>query len=617
MAEFFRVGYQRNEKMLFLRQVSTQEEVIQHLEEGGFENIREIVAKGQFAIKHYTESYLVNGEFEPDTMMENLGVETDNAVAEGYTALRATGEMSWVYMEENLTDKLIKYESLLNDSFPDRFAGICMYDTRIFEPGVMLKILSTHPQAIIKRKLFHNIYYMPPDEFLGPNVEHATLSRWMNNIQERHRVEEQLIASKLEAEKAVQAKASFLATMSHEIRNPVNGIIGSVDMLAHTPVAEEQKDYVNIIQSSAKHLYTVVNDVLDFSKIENGKMELSMAPLQLSILIRDAINLCQYSTQKNLAVSLKSDVHSSCPNFIIGDETRLRQILVNLIGNACKFTDEGQVVVSVIPLTQDTPSFDGAEPVTKDKIWLEFSVADSGNGIAPVDQARLFQRFTQIDVTRKWAGTGLGLAICKQLVEAMNGQIFVKSVIGQGSTFSFRVPVALPANQTPQITSTVSPKRTKSPIRSAPAPATSSVIPPRPAESKLPYDFSHESVLVVEDNIPNQKILKHMLEKLRCRVEIASNGFQAIEMACQDMYSIVFMDMYMPQCDGLTAVKQIRANYAAKGKTPPKLISFTGTYDPRLMNTVDDILLKPVNFDTLLKIVSKYCKNNFAPVEKG
>lgn len=644
LSEFYRVGLEKNDKMMYFLNETSAETVIKLLEEGGVTGIRDCAERGQFTARHYSEVYITNGVFTPEDMVARLALETEKCLVEGYSSLRICGDMSWVHSEPNLTSKLIKYESLLNNGFPDAYVALCMYDTRLFKASDMLQVLSTHPQAIINEKFLQNIYYMPPEDYLGADVDRAMLNRWMHNIEERKSIEEQLIASRMEAEKAAHAKSSFLATMSHEIRNPTNGIIGSVDMLAHTNITPDQKEYVNIIQSSAKHLYRVVNDVLDFSKIESGKLELAKLPVKVKELLEDSLRLCQYSIQKNLAVNLRFHSHPSCPGTIIGDETRLRQILVNLIGNACKFTEEGDVVVSVAPVENSTcnVTLEKAKEIENNllvdgktnynTIILEFSVTDSGVGISKKDQSQLFQNFTQIDMSRKWAGTGLGLAICKQLVEFMGGQILVKSVVGQGSTFSFLIPVGIlpvspshssaspfsPAfrppsnlnfqnNENNDISIPISPLSGEDDSHSSLSSSPSYLSSSNFILSSL--DFSDDHVLVVDDDVTNQKVLTHMLRKLHCKVTIASNGLEAIRLANENEYTLILTDQYMPECDGYAAIKQIRENFAIKGKRCPTVVVCTGTYEARLNEVMDDILIKPVRFKTIADTLLRYCNN--------
>lgn len=448
LGEFYKKGLENNEQMMFFKNNLHEDTVLDGLQ-FFIPSIREVYARDQFQIINYTDVYFNDGKFDSKALVARLITKVDNSLVEGYSGLRACGDMSWVHNEDNLTKKLIHYESHLNHDYPTHYSAICMYDISAFKPNDMLQILSTHPQAIINEKLLHNIYYMPPDEYLGDDVSKAMLNRWMCNIEERRNIEEELIAAKMKAERAASAKAAFLATMSHEIRNPTNGIIGSADMLAHTKISEDQREFVGIIQAASKHLYKVVNEVLDFSKMEHDTLHLSYEPLLLSDLLRDSVRFCQYSIQKNLAVSLRYHSHPSCPPSIISDVTKLRQVLVNLVGNSCKFTEEGEVVVYVTPV--DDPdlqvpriALQRSKSETERKIIMEFSVTDTGPGIDPNDMGLLFQTFTKLASLRKWAGTGLGLAICKQLVESMGGTIRVTSEIGKGSTFSFRVPVLIP-----------------------------------------------------------------------------------------------------------------------------------------------------------------------------
>jgi len=221
--------------------------------------------------------------------------------------------------------------------------------------------------------------------------------------------------------------------------------------------------------------------------------------------------------------------------------------------------------------------------------YLEFSVSDCGKGISATDQALLFQKFTQVDVTRKWAGTGLGLAICKQLVEAMGGQINVKSAVGQGSSFYFSIPVKVPnADHVPTI----------------------SFIKPLAIDAR----FEGERILVVDDNVPNQKVLKRMLQKLGCSVDVAKDGQEAIEFSKRESFSVIFMDQYMPICDGFTAAQLIR-DHCTKTQTPcPKIVAITGTYESRMESMMDDILIKPVRFDALPPVLMKFCSNTPKPL---
>ncbi|MFN8442653.1 MAG: ATP-binding protein [Caldilineaceae bacterium] len=431
-------------------------------------------------------------------------------------------------------------------------------------------------------------------------------ARLQHEIADRIRMESDLAAARDQALQASRLKSEFLATMSHEIRTPMNGIMGMTELLLETALSDEQIEYASVAYEESKRLLNIINDILDFSKIEAGKLVLEKSEFSLPEMVQSVTKLLSSKAEEK-EIALFSYVAPDLPQTVVGDSVRLRQILMNLVGNAIKFTNEGEIIIRVQRGKQLPPQLTAGreEPI----IPVQMIVRDSGIGMSPETVRRLFDAFIQADssTTRRYGGTGLGLAITKRLITLMGGEIEVESEPGMGSRFTVTLP--LPIGQ-----HSIGRNGTLAHVQSSRVEVSPAV--PQPELLELPAPAlevaDHPVILIVEDHENNQRVALARLKKLGHEADVTDTGLKAIGIILNNprRYRLVLMDWQMPEVDGLEATRRIRAAERETGGHIP-IIGMTanamkGDREKCLAAGMDDYISKPFDVEKLRQVLNTW-----------
>ncbi|MDD5936158.1 MAG: ATP-binding protein [Clostridiales bacterium] len=455
-------------------------------------------------------------------------------------------------------------------------------NTYLYDISPNLYGLFTHKRPMEFQRYGH-YYHTQITEVLHKQTV-VGYTAWVFDITQSQIHMENLIQLREQAENANRAKSIFLTNMSHEIRTPLNAILGSTDILLNQKIGTQEKGTLLSIKTAGTTLLKMINDILDFSKIESGKLKFSISEYKLTTVVQDVINIISVKLAQK-PVMLQVEVQQDLPKYLYGDETRLRQVLINILNNAVKFTNQGSIHLSCT-------SPDNVSDYL-DKITLVFQITDTGIGISKKDQKRIFDSFERVNDTKRnpTEGSGLGLAICEKIVTTLGGSISVESELNMGSTFTIRLPqkVSHEDHTVKSTKTTTPPKLTKS-------------------------TNEQYSVLIVDDNTVNLQVAHGLLDLYGINIDMATSGKKALELAAMNVYDIIFLDYMMPEMDGIETLKEIRKLPFKYCETVPVIAltanAIIGAEKMFLSSGFDDYLSKPMQLNGLNKILDKWLSIN-------
>lgn len=460
----------------------------------------------------------------------------------------------------------------------DTAQEIRQYDEHVIETGEP----STYEQVFTYRNGFQRTFEMVKAPMKSKEGKIIGILGAARDITYRKDYESTINKAKEQAISASQLKSQFLANMSHEIRTPVNGIYGFIQLLQTMISDEKQLFYLNEARKSSLLLLSLINDILDVSKIESGKMELEIIPFSLFEVL-DNISILARTNLSGGDIEFKTFFDESLPLNVYGDPSKIQQVLNNFVSNALKFTEKGEISLTVKLLSKENN-------INR----LYFEVKDTGIGIEDKNIGKIFDSFTQADIsmTRKYGGAGLGLSICQSLIKMMKGEISISSKVNEGSSFAFTIELP---DATPGETEHIMLSRNLVVAQ---------------------HDFSHVKLLIAEDNDINLTLLMEMLMKLKCKFDVAKNGIEAVEQCSNNKYDLILMDCQMPILDGYEATKQIRQSENSKNMTTPVVaVSAHGRQEDvqkALAAGMNEYIKKPIDIVQFVKVLEKYLRTSIS-----
>lgn len=497
--------------------------------------------------------------------------------------------MTFKSIVEDSSDGIIVYDSDGDIKYLNGAAGLLLGEHK----DKFIKELSTQPlingESIEREVLTGAGQKVPVDVRVRQALwdQEESYITTLRDISKYRQAEEALNLAKEEAECANRTKSAFLANMSHEIRTPMNGVIGMTSLLLDTDLTDEQAEFARVISKSSQSLLTVINDILDYSKIESGQLDIEYIVFNIRNTIKDVTDLLSIKA-KDKQLEFNSWIDPDVPTLALGDPVRIRQILINLTDNALKFTSEGSVTIRVERTQQEGKLH-----------TVCFSVTDTGIGISGSKIEHLFESFTQADptTTRRYGGTGLGLAICRQLSQLMDGEIHVESEVGAGSRFWFSLKL-----------------KEQEERRKERAGHLQSMKKRRSTDRVEPIEEEHKQkfrILLAEDDIVNQQVVIHTLEKLGFNATVAANGEEVLKQLEYHTFDIVFMDIQMPKMDGFEATRRVRSYHSDKMNSKIPIVAMTahtmeGDKERCLSAGMNDYISKPINRSELKAVLNRW-----------